>query len=160
MSSDTNPGLSDTEIRELRDIAGTMIPEDRGLGMPGADDPAILADLVKSLGRDLPRVREAVAAINTKSQGAFARMDLDGREALINDFHAGGGAAAAALGRVILAAYYRDDRVLLALGVEARAPFPKGHTLEQGDWSLLDAVRRRPPFWRDDRTTTATDGER
>ena len=32
-----------------------------------------------------------------------------------------------ALGRVILGAYYRDDRVLLALGQEARAPFPKGY---------------------------------
>jgi hypothetical protein len=52
---------------------------------------------------------------------------------------------------VILAAYYRDDRVLLALGLEARSPFPKGYTVEQGDWSLLDAVRGREPFWRDDR---------
>ena len=52
---------------------------------------------------------------------------------------------------MILGAYYRDDRVLLALGLEARAPFPKGYTLEQGDWSLLDAVRHRAPFWRDDR---------
>ena len=52
---------------------------------------------------------------------------------------------------MIVGAYYRDDRVLLALGLEARAPFPKGYTLEQGDWSLLDAVRHRPPLWRDDR---------
>ena len=158
MGNDANSGLSNAEIHDLRAIAGTMIPEDRGLGMPGADDPAILADIVRSLGRDLPRVREAVAAIVAKSEGSFAGMDLDAREALINDYHAGGGAAAATLGRVILAAYYRDDRVLLALGQEARAPFPKGHTLEQGDWSLLDAVRQRPPFWRDDRT--APDGER
>ncbi len=158
MGNDADSGLSDAEIHDLGAIAGTMIPEDRGLGMPGADDPAILANIVKSLGRDLPQVREAVTAIARKSGGAFAGMNQDGREALINDYHAGGGAAAEALGRVILAAYYRDDRVLLALGLEARAPFPKGHTLEQGDWSLLDAVRQRPPFWRDDRT--APDGER
>jgi len=56
-----------------------------------------------------------------------------------------------ALGRLILGAYYRDDRVLIALKQDARAPFPKGYSLEQGDWSLLDAVRRRPPLWRDDR---------
>jgi len=36
----------------------------------------------------------------------------------------------------------------LALGLEARPPFPKGYVLEQGDWSLLDAVRKRAPFWR------------
>ena len=62
------------------------------------------------------------------------------------------------LGRVILGAYYRDDRVLLAIGHEARAPFPKGYDVEQGDWSLLDPVRRRAQFWRDDRT--AAEGDR
>ena len=54
-----------------------------------------------------------------------------------------------ALGRAVLQCYYRDDRVMRALGIEPRAPFPKGRVLEQGDWSLLDAVRGRPRMWRD-----------
>jgi hypothetical protein len=112
---------------------------------------------VKSVGRDLPAVREALAAIAAKSAGAFAGLARDGREALINDYYASGGAPAVTLGRVIVGAYYRDDRVLLALGLEARAPFPKGYTLEQGDWSLLDTVRNRAPFWRDDRSTPAAE---
>ena len=82
-------------------------------------------------------------------------LDRGKREALVNDYYTSGGAPAVALGRVILGAYYRDDRVLLALKLEARPPFPQGYTLEQGDWSLLDAVRRRPPFWRDDRPSAA-----
>jgi hypothetical protein len=158
MGNNAEPGLSANEIRDLSDIAGTMIPESPEHGVPGAGDPAILDDIANSLGRDLPRVRAALAAIAAKSGNAFAGMDRDRREALINDYYASGGAAAATLGRVILGAYYRDDRVLLALKLEARPPFPQGYTLEQGDWSLLDAVRKRAPFWRDDRTTTA--GER
>jgi hypothetical protein len=47
------------------------------------------------------------------------------------------------LARVILQCYYRDDRVLRSLGIELRAPFPKGHVLPEGDWSLLDPVRAR-----------------
>ena len=35
------------------------------------------------------------------------------------------------------------DRVLRSLGLELRAPFPKGYTLEQGDWALLDPVKER-----------------
>lgn len=147
--------LSDAEAKELAKIAGTMVPEDTALGMPGADDPAILEDIVRSVGRDLPHVREALAAIAAKSGGAFADMDREARETLVNDWYAGGGAPALAFGRVIVGAYYRDDRVLLALGHEARAPFPKGYVLEQGDWSLLDVVRERKPFWRDDRVTPA-----
>jgi hypothetical protein len=158
MGNDAETGLSAAEIRDLGDVAGTMIPADPAFGVPGADDPAILVDIARSVGRDLPLVRQALAAIAAKSVGAFAGLDRDRKEALINDYYANGGAPAVALGRVILGAYYRDDRVLLALGLEARAPFPKGYELEQGDWSLLDAVRKRAPFWRDDRTTTA--GER
>jgi hypothetical protein len=154
MVNDARTELSAAEIRGLGDIAGTMIPESHDLGVPGADDPAILDDIVRSVGRDLPLVREAMAAIAAKSAGAFAGLDRNRREALINDYCAGGSAASTALGRVIVGAFYRDDRVLLALGLEARAPFPKGYVLEQGEWSLLDAVRRRAPFWRDDRTTT------
>lgn len=158
MGNAAAPGLTADEIRALREIAGTMIPADPALGMPGADDPDILADIVRSVGRDLPLVRDAVAAIVRKSGGAFAAMDRERREALLNDHHATGGAPAATLGRVILGAYYRDDRVLLAIGHEARAPFPKGYEVEQGDWSLLDPVRHRAKFWRDDRA--AAEGER
>ena len=60
------------------------------------------------------------------------------------------------LGRVILQCYYRDDRVVRSLGLEPRPPFPKGHTLEQGDWSLLDPVRARPKLWRDAPEATMT----
>ena len=81
---------------------------------------------MRSLGRDLADVREAVAAIGSRSGGAFAAMDGDGREALINEYHAIGGAPAATLGRVILGAYYRDDRVLVALGHEAARAVPQG----------------------------------
>lgn len=151
MAAALEPRLSDAEINDLGKIAGTMVPEDTALGMPGADDPAILDDIVKSVGRDLPLIREALAAIAAKSGGAFADMGREAREALVNEWYASGGVPAIAFGRVIVGAYYRDDRVLLALGHEARAPFPKGYVLEQGDWSLLDVVRKRQPFWRDDR---------
>jgi hypothetical protein len=140
--------LSAAEVGELGLIAGTMIPADAALGVPGADDPAILADIVQSIGRDLPLVRTALAEIAAKS---FASLDRDKREALINDYYRSGAPPIMALGRVVLGAYYRDDRVLLSLKQEARAPFPKGYALEQGDWTLLDAVRDRPPLWRDDR---------
>jgi hypothetical protein len=143
--------LAASEREDLRDIAGTMVPASPELNMPGADDPAILADIEKSIGRDLPLVREALAAIKARAAGDFAGLEHDRREALVNEWYRTGGRPAAALGRAILSAYYRDDRVLMAVGHEARAPFPKGYTLEQGDWSLLEAVKKRPAFWRDDR---------
>ena len=147
----TDMTLLNSELSALRDVAGIMLPANTELVLPAASDPAILADIVRSIGRDLPLIRTALAEIDERAGGDFAALDREAREALINDWYAAGGAAAAALGRVVLSAYYRDDRVLRALGHEARAPFPQGHVVEQGDWGLLDPVKRRAPFWRDDR---------
>jgi hypothetical protein len=133
----TDATLSDAELQALRAAAGAMIPASVELGMPGADDPRILADIVRSVGRDLSAVRAALRSFATGQD--------------VNAWYQAGGAATVALGRVVAGAYYRDDRVLTALGHEARAPFPKGYVLEQGDWSLLESVKRRPAFWRKDR---------
>jgi hypothetical protein len=74
----------------------------------------------------------------------LAALDDIRREAVVTEFRASGGLPAATLARVILQCYYRDDRVLRSLGLELRAPFPKGHVLPEGDWSLLDPVKARP----------------
>ncbi|HEY4253182.1 MAG TPA: hypothetical protein VGM87_18380 [Roseomonas sp.] len=146
------PDLSPAETRDLERIAGIMIPADAGYRVPGADDPAIIADIVATLGRDAADVRAALAALAERAGGSFAALDDAHAEALAMRVLADGGRAEQALGRVVLAAYYRDDRVVVSLGREARAPFPKGHVLPDGDWSLLDAVKGRPPLWRDDRS--------
>lgn len=154
--------LTDTERRDLAAIAATMIPADTALGMPAADDPAILADIERSIGRDLAAVRQTLADIATAAGAPFATpfaaLDVDRREALVTERLAAGGMPAWLFARLVLGAYYRDDRVLRALGHEARAPFPKGYVLEQGDWSLLDPVRGRAALWRDDRPENSRGG--
>jgi hypothetical protein len=147
MTNDFGPDLSAAEARKLHRVAGIMIPASEAFGVPGADDPAIFIDIVRSLGRDTADVRTALAALGDQ----FADLDDAGAEAAANVVLGRDDPIAAVLGRVVLQCYYRDDRVLEALGLEARAPFPKGHVLEQGDWSLLDAVHARPKLWRDDR---------
>ena len=150
--------LSSLQRDDLRVVAAMIIPasEQFGVpGVPGADDGAIQADILVTLGRDAESVREALDHLARLAGMPLANLGETVRESVARQFRASGGAAAATLTRVVLQCYYRDDRVLLALGLEARPPFPKGYILEQGDWSLLDAVRKRAPFWRDDRTATA-----
>jgi hypothetical protein len=140
--------LTDTEARDLRALAGIMIPVSTTYGMPGADDALIFADILKSLKRDTPDARTALAQLAALSGGSFADLPPDRRMAVAMNFKANGGAALLAVNRVVLLCYYRDDRVMRALGQEPRSPFPKGHVVEQGDWSLLDPVRARAPMWR------------
>jgi hypothetical protein len=140
--------LSAEQVDTLRAFAGTIIPASRQHGAPGADDPAILADILANLERDHDDVVSALRRLDGLAGGRYVDLDGAQRLAIANEFRAEGGAALAALSRVVLLCYYRDDRVMRSLGQEPRPPFPLGHVVEQGDWSLLDPVRRRPPFWR------------
>jgi hypothetical protein len=146
MSADSP--LTAAQRDDLRAIAAVMIPASAEFDVPGADDPAIQADIVATLGRDTDLVREALDELAGLAGQPLASLDHIRREAVAADLRAQGGAAVATLARVILQCYYRDDRVVCSLGLEPRPPYPKGHVLEDGDWSLLDPIRARPPMWR------------
>ena len=136
--------LTSAQRDDLRVISGMMIPESSEYKVPGADDAAIQGDILATLGRDTKAVAAALDHLASLASGPLATLDDARRDAVVQEFRASGGAPAATLARVILQCYYRDDRVLRSLGLELRAPFPKGHVLPDGDWSLLDAVKARP----------------
>jgi hypothetical protein len=140
--------LTPAQSDDLRAIAAVIIPASAEFDVPGADDPAIQADIAATLGRDTSLVREALDELAGLAGRPLASLDPARREAVAMALRAKGGAAVATLARVVLQCYYRDDRVVRSLGLEPRPPYPKGHALEDGDWSLLDPVRARPPMWR------------
>jgi NAD(P)-binding Rossmann-like domain len=146
-----DPGaeLTPAELRDLRRLATFMVPASAEYGVPGADDEAIFADIVHSLGRDRDAVRHALAILRDLAGGDFAGLDVARAEPVAMTLLGGADLAVTALGRAVLQCYYRDDRVMHALGLEPRPPYPRGHVLEQGDWSLLDAIRGRKRMWRD-----------
>jgi hypothetical protein len=149
MQHDPDRSLSPAQRQDLRRLAGMMIPASEEFAVPGADDAAIIAEIQRSLGRDLDCVCSALTQLSVLAGGTFAELDAARREAVAEAFLSSDAPEVTTLGRVILQCYYRDDRVVRSLGLEPRPPFPKGHSLEQGDWSLLDVVRARPKMWRD-----------
>jgi hypothetical protein len=135
--------LTAAQRDDLCVIAGMMIPASDEYRVPGADDAVIQGDILATVGRDTKMVSVALDHIARLAGKPLAGLDDAKRDAVVTEFRASGGAPAAVLARVILQCYYRDDRVLRSLGIESRAPFPKGHVLPEGDWSLLDPVRAR-----------------
>ena len=136
--------LTSAHRDDLRTVAAMIVPASEEYKVPGADDPAIQADMLATLGRDTALVAQALDHLARLAGQPLAELDTAKREVIANEFRATGGAAAATLVRVVLQCYYRDERVLRSLGLELRAPFPKGYTLNEGDWALLDPVRARP----------------
>lgn len=141
MSADNQ--LTRVQRDDLRTVAAMIVPASDAYKVPGADDPTIQADILATLGRDTRLVTAALDHLAKLAGGPLAELDAARRDAVAHEFRKHGGAAAATLVRVVLQCYYRDDRVLRSLGLELRAPFPKGYVLPDGDWSLLDPVKAR-----------------
>lgn len=140
--------LTADQARDLRVLAGMIIPPSTVYDVPGADDEKIFNDILRSLERDRDDIRRALVHLEAIGGCAFADLEAARRAEVAAAFREVGGTPLAALVRVVLLCYYRDDRVMRSLGQEARPPFPKGHVVEQGDWSLLDPVRARKPMYR------------
>lgn len=135
--------LTPAQRDDLRTVAAMIVPASEEYKVPGADDPAIQADMLATLGRDTKLVAAALDHLARLAGRPLAELDAARRDAVAQEFRSSGGVAAATLVRVVLQCYYRDDRVLRSLGLELRAPFPKGYVLPDGDWSLLDPVKAR-----------------
>jgi hypothetical protein len=135
--------LTPRQRDDLRTVAAMIVPASDEYKVPGADDPVIQADILATLGRDTTLAVAALEHLARLAGGPLADLDGIRRDAVAKEFRSTGGAAAATLVRVVLQCYYRDDRVLRSLALEPRAPFPQGHVLPDGDWSLLDPVKAR-----------------
>jgi len=122
----------------LRTLAGMIVSASDQFGVPGADDELIFADILCS-ARDIEdKVHQAlVLAASCTVELAQATDELEGRPEM------------APFVSLVMQCYYRDDRVMEALGMVARAPFPVGYEVPEGDWSMLEAVQARGKIWRD-----------
>ena len=150
MTSSTEPVALSTEPFEcLRLIVGHMIPASEKHGVPGADDPKIMADMAATIGRDFDALSAILDIVNAAAGGHLGDLQAAAQRALLADLRSRDAGAFGVIEAVASRAYYRDDRVLKSIGVEQRAPFPEGYVVEEGDWSLLDPVRRRGAIYRD-----------
>ena len=147
-----NPLNADQE-GALAAIARAMIPASEEYAVPGADDPTIFADILTLVKRHPEPVIEGLAALDAIAEsrhgGAFTTLGDEDKAAAIATFSQSGAGHLRAIVSMTAQCYYRDDRVMASLGMEARPPFPKGFEVEQGDLSLLDPVRARGRIWRE-----------
>lgn len=138
-----HPPLARHEVECLACVAAQMIPASAEHGVPGADDPVILADMAASPGRDLAELRRLLAIVDEAAGGSLAALPDERRADLLARLRRDLPGGLAVVEAVVTRTYYRDPRVLASLGLEPRPPFPKGFDVEHVDLALLDPVRRR-----------------
>jgi hypothetical protein len=146
----TDGSFSEPHKQALELLAGMMIPASGNL--PSAADPEIFPATLTALAAHEPLVTAALNALTelaTKQhQQAFISLGDAQRIAVVEEFKRLQAAFIGTLQSVVVSGYYQDDRVLLELGMPARSPHPGGFDVAETDWSLLDPVRARQPFYR------------
>jgi hypothetical protein len=147
MKTEQSP-FSERELDLLRGFAETAIPASAKYDLPGAGDAAIFADIAAAARRDVAGVKAVLAGLDAIAGGDFLALAADARLEAAENLRRLNELAALALGGLVAACYYRDARVMAAIGMEVRPPFPKGFEVDQGDWSLLDKVRSGPIRYR------------
>src|SRR5512138_1868293 len=94
--------LTQSQRDDLRTVAAMIVPASNEYKVPAADDSAIQADMLKTLGRDTELVAKALDHLARLAGKPLAALDPAKRDAVAKEFRATGGAAAATLVRVVL----------------------------------------------------------
>ncbi|MFK7835721.1 MAG: hypothetical protein AB8B60_05825 [Sulfitobacter sp.] len=135
----TQTAFTPEEQSTLAALVAQIIPASETFNQPGADDAEILDDILRSGTQMQPKLAAALASladggtIDAAKAGAFRQAYPDEAEIIQT---------------LTVQCYYRDERVMRALNIEVRAPFPDGYQQQPNDVSLLDPVRARGEIYR------------
>jgi len=148
-----NKPFSAAHQSALDALMNLMIPASRDNKMPAAASLGLFNDL-----HEMPQaVREHFerglqwleAQAQSKHARAFAELSASEAIAIVDEQRSGDPAFINAFTLHTCGRYLQHDQVMTALGLEARPHWPEGHQVAEGDWGLLDPVRKRGPIWRE-----------
>ena len=140
--------LTSAQRDDLRTVAAMIIPASDEYKVPGADDAAIQADILATLGRDTALV--AQRSIISRALPA-SRWPNSIRRGATRWRRSSAPPAAPPRQRSSASccnATTATTACCARSGWSCARRFRKGYALEQGDWSLLDPVKARPPTLR------------
>jgi hypothetical protein len=151
--ADDAPGFSAEQEQVIAALIDAVVPPSADGRLPGAGELDLVPHVERSV-RQNPMLRpvldyglSAIAELAAKRSPAGLRaLSRADWAAVFGEFTAGDEFFTPAFMFLVYGGYYQHPRVVTVLGLEPRAPHPKGYEMGPDDWSLLDPVRRRPRF--------------
>lgn len=145
--------LSEAQRATLDAVLDLLIPPSEDGRLPGAAEIGMLTHLCDTASDVVPALREELNVLDERARErfdcTFASLAEQDRQSLLDEIRAADTTFLQGLIVETLTCYYRDDRVLEAIGMEARPPFPDGYEVDSGDLTLLDPVIKRGKRFRD-----------
>jgi hypothetical protein len=152
----SNPTFSEDNDRALAGVLDEIIPASSDGRLPGAGELGLASHIDQAL-QQAPELRPVIAqglsgiadlASRRNSQG-FAALPKQDKLEVLSEIESREPAFLPSLIFLTYTGYYRNGRVVEALGLEPRPPHPKGYEVEENDLTLLDGVRQRPKLYRE-----------
>ena len=147
------PALTDTQAAVLALVLDLIVPPSADGRLPGAAELGVAGYLATQAADVLPRLRQELDALETQCRERFAQgfcaLAAAQRQALVDEIRGRDATFMSRLALETVTCYYQHDRVLEALGIETRPPYPQGFQVIAGDLGLLAPVRRRGKLYRD-----------
>lgn len=154
--SDDAWSLPADQQRMLATLLDVVIPPSADGRLPGAGALGLTDGIARTM-QQMPMLRpvvdyglSALAELATRrNPGGWAALSTTERSEIFAEFTATDQFFLPAFLFLAYSGYYQAPAVVEALGLEARAPHPKGYPMAEDDLTLLDAVRRRGRIYRE-----------
>jgi len=143
----TDQSLAGPGQDRLRALLATIVPASDDGVMPSAGE-LDLAAFVAELETREPGVAASLTDLLATLPSGFEDRDLAARVVAVQALAARQPQVFNVLVFTTYACYYRDDRALAGIGMQAGPPFPRGNDVEAGDLALLDPVIARDKRYR------------
>ena len=141
--------LSADQRSLLAILLDELVPPSEDGRFPGAGALGLAAGLEEAAART-PRLRRTLGeALGTLAAWDFAALPRPERVLRLQALAEQAPAGLRTLLVHVYRDYYQHPRVVEALGLEPRPPFPKGFEVAPTDLTLLDPVRRRRKMYLD-----------
>ncbi len=143
--------LDDEQERTLMALLNLIIPPSRDGRMPAAAETDFLS-YARREGH-LAWIRDGLLSLivetHDRHEGEFSTLTTSGQSELIDAVRRKLMRFFLRLTNLVMECYYQHDLVLEAIGLDARAPFPDGYSIDEGDLTLLEPVSLRTKLYRD-----------
>jgi hypothetical protein len=150
--ADDDSSFSSEHRRMLDTLLDVVVPASDDGRLPGAGALGLTAHVMRTVEQTPmvgPVVAYGLSALGelaaTRNAEGWTGLSPDERADVLREFTATDQFFLPAFLFLAYSGYYQHPRVIEALGLEARAPHPVGYEMDDGDFGLLDAVRRRGP---------------
>jgi len=147
----TTPLISAAQVRTLTAVLDEIVPPSDDARFPGAGALGLAAYVEQTMAHT-PDLQQVITPglttldrlVQARGAESFAALCREDRLALLDELTATEPAFLPTLTFHTYVGYYQHERVLEALHLEPRPPYPKGFEMQSSDLAtLLEPVRRR-----------------